>query len=71
MAQLLNGHSDVRESVEEVMQIIENDGFRWIRHFSVQRQVSPAKSLTKLPNYWPRVLADQERHYRPEPHYMR
>ena len=24
--QLLNGHSDVRESVEEVMQIIENDG---------------------------------------------
>jgi hypothetical protein len=22
----LNGHSDVRESVEEVMQIIENDG---------------------------------------------
>jgi uncharacterized protein YlzI (FlbEa/FlbD family) len=23
--QLLNGHSDVRESVEEVMQIIEND----------------------------------------------
>jgi hypothetical protein len=23
---LLNGHSDVRESVEEVMQIIENDG---------------------------------------------
>ena len=27
MAQLLNGHSDVRESVEEVMQIIENDGF--------------------------------------------
>jgi len=26
MAQLLNGHSDVRESVEEVMQIIENDG---------------------------------------------
>jgi hypothetical protein len=26
MVQLLNGHSDVRESVEEVMQIIENDG---------------------------------------------
>jgi hypothetical protein len=25
MVQLLNGHSDVRESVEEVMQIIEND----------------------------------------------
>src|SRR5215471_18007950 len=24
--QLLNGHSDVRESVEEVMQTIENDG---------------------------------------------
>ena len=24
--QLLNGHSDVRESVEEMMQIIENDG---------------------------------------------
>ena len=24
--QLLNGHSDVRESVEEVMHIIENDG---------------------------------------------
>ena len=24
--QLLNGHSDVRESVEEVMQIIENEG---------------------------------------------
>jgi hypothetical protein len=24
--QLLNGHSDVRESAEEVMQIIENDG---------------------------------------------
>ena len=24
--QLLNGHSDVRESVEEVMEIIENDG---------------------------------------------
>ena len=24
--QLLNGHSDVRESVEEVMQIIESDG---------------------------------------------
>ena len=24
--QLLNGHCDVRESVEEVMQIIENDG---------------------------------------------
>jgi hypothetical protein len=26
IVQLLNGHSDVRESVEEVMQIIENDG---------------------------------------------
>jgi hypothetical protein len=26
MLQLLNGHSDVRESVEEVMQTIENDG---------------------------------------------
>jgi hypothetical protein len=26
MVQLLNGHSDVRESVEEVMQTIENDG---------------------------------------------
>jgi hypothetical protein len=26
MVQLLSGHSDVRESVEEVMQIIENDG---------------------------------------------
>ena len=26
MVQLLNGHSHVRESVEEVMQIIENDG---------------------------------------------
>jgi hypothetical protein len=26
MVQLLNGHSDVRESVEDVMQIIENDG---------------------------------------------
>ena len=26
MVQLLNGHSDVRESVEEVMEIIENDG---------------------------------------------
>ena len=26
MVQLLNGHSDVRESVEEVMQIVENDG---------------------------------------------
>jgi hypothetical protein len=26
MVQLLNGHSDVRESVEEVMQIIGNDG---------------------------------------------
>jgi hypothetical protein len=26
MVQLLNGHSDVRESVEEVMQIIENHG---------------------------------------------
>jgi hypothetical protein len=26
MVQLLNGRSDVRESVEEVMQIIENDG---------------------------------------------
>ena len=26
MVQLLNGHSDVHESVEEVMQIIENDG---------------------------------------------
>jgi hypothetical protein len=26
MVQLLNGHSDVRESVEEVMHIIENDG---------------------------------------------
>jgi hypothetical protein len=25
--QLLNGHSDVRESVEEVMQAIESDGF--------------------------------------------
>jgi hypothetical protein len=25
MVQLLNGHSDVRESVEGVMQIIEND----------------------------------------------
>jgi hypothetical protein len=24
--QLLNGHSDVRESVEEVMQTIENEG---------------------------------------------
>jgi hypothetical protein len=24
--QLLNGHSDVRESVKEVMQTIENDG---------------------------------------------
>jgi hypothetical protein len=26
MVQLLNGHSDVRESVEEAMQTIENDG---------------------------------------------
>jgi hypothetical protein len=26
LVQLLNGHSDVRESVEELMQIIENDG---------------------------------------------
>jgi hypothetical protein len=26
MVQLLNGHSDVRESVEEMMQTIENDG---------------------------------------------
>ena len=26
MVQLLNGHSDVRESVEEVMQTIVNDG---------------------------------------------
>jgi hypothetical protein len=26
MVQLLNGHSDVRESVEGAMEIIENDG---------------------------------------------
>jgi hypothetical protein len=26
MVQLLNGHSDVRESVEGVMQILEKDG---------------------------------------------
>jgi hypothetical protein len=43
MAQLLNGHSDIRESVEEVMQIIENDGPRsrdpiWLDQWRPVRQ---------------------------------